>query len=216
MDVSIKELKYNFDVNFFGPVITLQQAAPFIKKRGGGSVVIMQSNAAYISKASPFAQVGLASSYIASKTAAASISRIAAGLSKSHNISVYGLGPTVYLTEMNIEGTKKMGITPQVFAEDNNWVFRGVAADPVAIAKVLEHFFEGTSKYPAGSNILVEHEYTLDSQVLYNFIERDELPTPSSLIPQLNLLNGDPAYLTEEKVEKTIREYKNSLKRDEL
>jgi len=158
----------------------LKHAIPALKKRGGGTFVASSSVASLMN------QVGcetlyhmvkeMSSSLIAyssSKSAVDEIVRCAAGAYKNDNINVFGLNYGTFDSEMVDTVMTRMGGQAGVPNGEPtpvsgfNPFFKASNGLPQGISKVVISLVDGSSKWSTGSNIVVDHDATIDAKYFY-------------------------------------------------
>jgi len=111
--------------------------------------------------------------YCASKSAVDEIVRCAAGAYKPDNISVFGLNFGCFDSESVDRLNTRMGGeagTPNgepTPASGFNPVFKGSNGHPASISKVVLSLLDGSSRWTTGSNIVVDHDATIDAKYFY-------------------------------------------------
>eukprot|EP01091_Cochliopodium_minus_P009632 TRINITY_DN240_c0_g1_i3.p1 TRINITY_DN240_c0_g1~~TRINITY_DN240_c0_g1_i3.p1 ORF type:complete len:331 (-),score=134.40 TRINITY_DN240_c0_g1_i3:11-1003(-) len=182
IDVPLKVFKELFDINVFGGLITLQQVAPYFKKNGGGTIVFNSSLAGLFPRflckeANPFGV------YAITKTSMDGLVKVATSLEKSHNIKAFSVNPSVYESGMTTDEKAQdiFGMKSDQIASLFNLVFKKVG-NPRDIGRVVEHLFDGTTKYLSGQGIFVENDYSFESQFFYDNYSTDQLFDPKKLL----------------------------------
>eukprot|EP01091_Cochliopodium_minus_P009633 TRINITY_DN240_c0_g2_i1.p1 TRINITY_DN240_c0_g2~~TRINITY_DN240_c0_g2_i1.p1 ORF type:complete len:317 (-),score=97.43 TRINITY_DN240_c0_g2_i1:58-1008(-) len=161
-DTPLNDWKKVFEVNFFGSLITFQQIGPYFKKNGGGVIVFNSSVGGVLPRSFLIEQGGF-ESYSLTKTTIDGLVKLATSLDKSNNIKAYSVNPTAYKSGL----TNTSGISQDIIAQNYNILIKKLG-NPNDLGKVIEHLFDGTTKYLSGTGILCENEYTWSTQYFYN------------------------------------------------
>eukprot|EP01091_Cochliopodium_minus_P011256 TRINITY_DN3141_c0_g2_i1.p1 TRINITY_DN3141_c0_g2~~TRINITY_DN3141_c0_g2_i1.p1 ORF type:complete len:321 (+),score=106.03 TRINITY_DN3141_c0_g2_i1:43-1005(+) len=194
---TISDYKNMFETNFFGAVITLQQATPFLKKNGG--VVVFNSSIGSLMSRTQNIHMPIFQTYRMTKYALDGFIKISTSLEKSHNIKVFGVNPSTFVSGMTTQIPNK---TVEELAQFNTLIKR--PGYGISIGKVLEPLFDGTTKYVVGSSIVCETEYTVDAQFFHENYFRETLDTKDLLYNHLRDSRGDK--LPQEKLEELEKE----------
>lgn len=149
LEASLEEWKRTFDLNLFHAVEAARAAAPSMRDRGGGSIVMVAS----ISGWKPVAR---RAQYAAAKAAEIQLARSLALELAPHRIRVNSLSPGSVLVEGGVwDGFRKAD--PEAFArferEECPW---GRLATPEEIADVVVFLLSNRARWINGANIQVD------------------------------------------------------------
>jgi len=170
------------DVNLIGAVLGLKHGVKALRKRGGGSITLGgSSNAGGWSRGGYAGELGditLMTPYGICSAALDQLVRISSYY-QNENIRVYGLKPGVYSSDM-IDGFLEIfkEIDPDATEEsfsNFNLFFKGLPGDSKHIGHIVEALVNNTTKWPAGSNINVDNDATIDATFQYTICDTDIL-----------------------------------------
>ena len=188
-------------LNVAGVLSSLKHAVNAFRHRGGGTFCASSSIGAFQNVVGMTALTGmmgpLASSligYSASKAAVDQIVRTASGCYTTENISVYGLDFGSFDSEMLAKISAKMGGAP---TGGFNPYYKESNGNPTDISKVIIALLDGRSKWKSGSNIVVDHDSTINASIFHEMYfdpgppETLGQPTAGQLKPLLKTVSGE-------------------------
>ncbi len=126
------EVRYMFDVNFFGPVYLTKKLLPLLKKNGAGKLIFISS----IVSIDPWPHLG---AYSASKAALEAVAFEWAVLLKRWNISVSVIQPNPLPTDMSILRSKNAVNSPYRELTDRDLKWESIDDVCEVIFKILTH-----------------------------------------------------------------------------
>ena len=189
-------LRKVIELDFIAVLIGLQKAIQVMQKNGGGSIVLCSSIVAgmnaktFDGRFGDFVAHGV--TYGTSKAALDYMARTAVYYAPE-NIRVYSLRPNCYSTPLLQVAADMFGAESMDAVSGFNLFFNTNAGDPKHIGHMVEHLFDGTTKWPTGSSIICDHDATYDG-----FIQTSELDRPvlnpgelhSVILPELRGYDG--------------------------
>lgn len=162
---SERQIREQFETNFFGAVDVMRAALPQMRKQGGGHILNMSSVAGFISS-------GSAGYYAATKFALEAISESLAQEGADHNIKVTIVEPGPFRTDFagrSLRGPE--GLLPDVYPNTVKFlnyfaeVDRKQVGDPRKAARVLIDVVESDDppmRLPLGENCITRIEAELE------------------------------------------------------
>jgi len=159
-------------LNVAAVLAQLKHAVLSFRKRGsGGTFVATSSVAALMNQTGYMALGGMAGKlnssaigYCTSKSAVDAIVRGGAGSYAAEGINVYGLNLGAFESEMQQNIEKLMGGPISGF----NPILKESAGKPESISKLIVGLVDGSSAWPTGSNIVVDHDATASAKPFYD------------------------------------------------
>jgi len=172
--------RWGLDVNLIGAVLGMKHGIAALRKRGGGSIVTMSSQAGGSSRGVNSGQLGdltLVTPYGLTSAAMDQLVRISAYY-QNENIRCYGLKPGIFKSAMTDEWLEvgRAQIDPDMTAESLayfNMFFKGISGDPKHIGQIIKTLVGNTTKYVPGSNIMIDNDATFDASLQYKVSDTD-------------------------------------------
>jgi NAD(P)-dependent dehydrogenase (short-subunit alcohol dehydrogenase family) len=168
------DFDWSLDVNVIGAVMGMKHGIKALRKRGGGSIITMSNNGGGGSRGANGGALGditLVTPMALISAAMDQLARVGAYY-KNENIRVYGLKPGLYESPMVDEWVEiaRNQMDPNMTKDalaGFNMFFKTCIGDPVHIARVVETLVNNTTKYPPGSNIVMDNDATFCSSHIY-------------------------------------------------
>jgi NAD(P)-dependent dehydrogenase (short-subunit alcohol dehydrogenase family) len=187
------------DINIVGAIQTLKNAVKVFEKRGGGTIAFTSSILAFYGHAQQAAtSSGMAPGsvipYTTSKAAVDMLAEAAHGSYGEQGIKVYNFNIAHYESEMAARLGRKEESTHFPF----NPIRKERLGNPIHIAEVLLAILNGSSKWPAGSALVLDNDITFHAK---HFVhtrmspgapEYSGLPSPAELKPFAMDVKGEP------------------------
>jgi len=177
-----EEIQQVIEVNLLGSLYFLKYAVPALKRRGGGVIAFNSSMIAAVS-GSFVSKMGGSTVYAASKAGVDHLVR-STFYYQDDGIRIYGVLPAVFKTAMATELVKAphhqaAGFTDlDSFGEKVN--FSKTSGDPANIGKLVASLFDGSTKYPPNTNIVIDNNITWLAHEFYKSIELVQPPNPEN------------------------------------
>jgi len=164
-------------VNQFGAIAGMKHSIRALRKRGGGSIILVGSMAGSLNRfqvADAVWPSGTDSTiwagYCMTKAAIDMLSRFGRFYMKE-GIRVYNIKPAIFASEIiDHEVEHNFGGDYEAFASRNPF-FTSITGDPVHIARTAITMFNNSTQYECGSNVVIDNDGTFDSRNQYDVIE---------------------------------------------
>jgi len=164
-----------FDISVIGRIQTLKYAAMAFERRGGGTIAFTSSVGGFCGYTCHMAMNafglprGNAIVYTAAQTALDNIAEGAHAAYHDKGVRVYNLNLGEFTSEMADRLGKKQGVAPF------NPFFKQSQGNPVHVAEFIVAALDGTTKWPAGSAVVIDNDMTIHAK---HFWDKRKTPGP--------------------------------------
>jgi len=204
------------NTNLVGCILGMKHGIKALRKRGGGSIVLAGSSnaggAARGAFAGPFGDLTLITPYSLCSASLDQLVRMSSYYA-NENIRVYGLKPGIVSSAMLDDVLDSFKAIDPETNEDSfsgfNLFFRGLPGNPIHVGHVVETLINNTTKWPAGSNINIDNDATIDSSFQYKICDTDTL-LPEVALEDLRGYDGGEYVSKEDRTAEFIKNLKDA------